>query len=419
MPPPSMHTPVPAEAPTPKRPPLGVPLWGWLALVAVLAVGAVGAVVLTGDDSTDSVASATTVASLNSTAASDVSITEPESEATTPTTEAPPVSDPPATDAPATEPPSGGEVAGAPAGIAGDRDKPVPLGALADIGAGWRLQVLDVVPDGAAAVAAENEFNDPPPPGSTFTLVTVALGYFGLQDPTSAFQPTISAVGASNLEVGSDCGQVPNQLDSFVDIFAGGMVVGNICFVTTGLDSTSLQLYAVGDFFDGDKVFLQANGPAVGVVPMVGLSGPQAGAASTPARVAPAALNAEVDLGAGWTMAVTGAARDITDSIMTENQFNEPPPDGFRFIGLDVQYSYSGSEAAAAYQVSAKAIGESNVQLGGSCGFFSGEVDTVSDVFAGGTVAGTICFVVPSASPTIVVYASADFESPLRMFAVS
>lgn len=407
-----------ASPPAPKRPPLGVPPWGWLALVAVLALAVVGVVVLTGDDSNDSVGPArTTIATADSIP---TTITQPETVLTTPPTgETVETVETVETDPQVTEPDDSAEVvAGAPVGITGDRDNPVPLGTIADIGGGWRLQILEVVPDGAADVAAESEYNDPPPEGSTYTLVKVALGYFGLEDPTSSFQPNISAVGASNLQVESGCGQVPNELELFLDVFSGGVVVGNICFVTTPQDSTSLQLYASADYF-GDDVFLEASGAAAGLSPIPGLSGPQAGAASTPKRLAPTALATAVDVGEGWTMTVTGAARDITDLVMTENQFNDPAPEGFRFIGIDVTYTYSGSGAASAYQVTSKVVGDDNVELSTNCGVVPGEVDNYSDVFAGGSVAGTICFVVPSARPNIVLYASADYASAPVMFAVT
>ena len=398
-----------------------MPTWGWIALVGVVAAGVGGAVALSGDDDNDSVVSATTVLVPDDwTVSSELVITAPETEATTEATEAPVATDPPASDTTIIAPPASSDVvAGAPPGITGDRDNAVPLGLVADIGAGWRLQVLEVLPDGAAAVAAENEFNEPPPAGSTFTLVKVALGYYGLNDPISAFQPTISAVGASNLELESFCGTLPNELDLFVDVFSGGVVVGNLCFVTTTPDATSLQLYAVGDYFESDEVFLRANGTATGVDPMATLTGPQAGAVSTPARLSPTTLSTAVDVGAGWSMTVTGAARDITDLVMAENQFNEPAPAGFRFIGVDVTYAYSGTEPSAAYQVTTKAVGDGNVELQAGCGVISGEIDIFTDVFAGGTVAGTICFVVPSANPSMVVYASADFDTSPVMFAVS
>jgi len=410
-----------ASPPAPKRPPLGMPPWGWLALVAVIAVAVVGVVVLTRDDAKDSVGPAsTTIATADSTL---TTITQPEPALTSPPNDESAVPGVPVetdeTDPQITEPGDpAAVVAGAPVGVTGDRDNAVPLGTIADIGGGWRLQILEVVPDGAAAVASESEFNDPPPAGFTFTLVKVALGYFGLEDPTSTFQPNISAVGASNIQVESGCGQIPDQINMFVDVFSGGVVVGNICFVTTTQDSTSLQLYASADYF-GDDVFLEASGSVADPSPIPSLVGPQDGAVSTPKRLAPTPLATAVDLGEGWTMTVTGAARDITDLVMAENQFNDPAPEGFRFIGVDVIYAYSGAEAAPAYQVSTKAVGDSNIELGANCGVIPGEVDIYSDVFAGGSVAGTICFVVPSASPNIVLYASADYTSKAVMFAVN
>ena len=146
-----------------------MPTWGWIALVGVVAAGVGGAVALSGDDDNDSVVSATTVLVPDDwTVSSELVITAPETEATTEATEAPVATDPPASDTTVIAPPASSDVvAGAPPGVTGDRDNAVPLGLVADIGAGWRLQVLEVLPDGAAAVAAENEFNEPPPAGST------------------------------------------------------------------------------------------------------------------------------------------------------------------------------------------------------------------------------------------------------------
>ena len=399
-----------------------MPAWGWIALAGVVALGVGGAVVLTGGDDEDTVSSATTVAAPDvTTESSELVITVPETESTVDSTDAPFTTDPPATAPDFIDPTAPSEVvAGTPEGITGDRDNPVPLGTVADINGGWRLQVLEVIPDAAAAVAEASEFNEPPPAGSTFTLVKIAMGYYGVEDPTSAYQPTISAVGSSNLEVESSCGTLPDELNLFVDVFSGGVVTGNLCFITTPEDSTSLQLYAVGSyFFESTDVFLQANGAAAGATPLAALTGPQDGAAATPGRLSPTALTTAVDVGAGWTMTVTGAARDMTDVIMAENQFNDPPPEGFRFIGVDVTYAYSGSETVAAWEVTTKAVGDSNVELDDDCGVFPGEIDVFNDVLAGGSVTGTICVVVPSASPNFVLYASADFDTPHVLFAVA
>ena len=198
-------------------------------------------VVVANDDSDDS-----------DTAISPVTTEEESSDTSTETT-SPPVTDSlvenesnepesttEATDEPTTvetTPDGGGdEVAGAPAGATGDRANPVAAGAIADVGSGWRLQILSINPDAAGVIIGENSFNEPPPAGSTFTLITVALGYFGLEDPKSSFETTISAVGAANVELGFECGVIPQPLDVFGGDISGGVIVGNLCFVTTPED---------------------------------------------------------------------------------------------------------------------------------------------------------------------------------------
>ena len=82
---------------------------------------------------------------------------------------------------------------------------------------------------------------------------------------------------------------VPQELDTFGEIFAGGVAVGNICFITTPQDVAALQVYASGDFFGEDQVFLDASSTPANVVQMAALSGPQPGATSTPPRSRPEA----------------------------------------------------------------------------------------------------------------------------------
>ncbi|MBI4935487.1 MAG: hypothetical protein HY828_16525 [Actinobacteria bacterium] len=394
------------SAPTPwfKRPFLKLPVWAWLvAVVALVGVG-VGLAVSGGDD-TETLGPDTSLDVTEPTADTETTVgTETTVEGSEPT-----ITEPDDTTA-VTEPidtvPSGaGVVAGAPAGERGTQDAPVAAGGVADVGSGWRLQVLSFVADGAAAVAAENEFNDPPPAGKTFTLVKVALGYYGLEDPAAAYTPTINALGADKVQLETSCGVIPEELPVFTDLFAGGVVVGNLCFVTTPADGAGMLLYANADFFGGDDSFLATSPPAGGEpAPMPTLTGPQDGAAATADRLAPNPVNTGVDVGDGWALTVVGGARDITDAVLAENSFNEPPPAGFRFVGVDVTYSYSGEGSDVALTATTKAVALTNVELSGECGIIPGEVDLFSDVFAGGSVTGTICFVVPEGGFDMVLY---------------
>jgi hypothetical protein len=391
-------------APVPwfKRPFLKLPVWAWLvALVALVGVGA--GVGMSGSDDTKTLApddSAVVTSPPDVTAgvdttvdASQPTITEPDD--TTLITE------------PTETLPSGGGdvVAGAPGGERGTQATPVAAGAAADVGGGWRLQVLSFVADGTAAVAAENEYNEPPPAGKVFTLVKVALGYYGLEDPSPAYSPTINALGADKVQLETNCGLIPQELPVFTDVFAGGVVVGNLCYVTTPADAGGMLLYANADFFGGDDTFLAAAPPASGEpTPLPTLTGPQDGAAATAARTAPNPIGAAVDVGDGWSLTVVSGARDITDAVTTENSFNAPPPAGFRFVGVDVTYTYSGEGSDVALTATTKAVALTNVELSSECGVIPGGVDLFSDVFAGGSVTGTVCFVVPEGGFDMVLY---------------
>jgi hypothetical protein len=394
--------------------------WIWiLVAIALLAGGVVAAVNLTKDDGKD--ADVTAVSTDDESADDSVESTSPPVTAVVVNETTGPVVTPEVTAEPPTETiaTSSDEVAGSPAGSKGDRASPVPVGAIADIGGGWRLQILSITPDAAGAIAEENPFNEPPPAGSTLTLITVALGYFGLEDPKTAFEASISAVGAANVELAAGCGIVPQDLLTFSQMFSGAVIVGNVCFVTTPQDIPTLQLYASGDFFGGDDVFLNATSTPANVVPMVPLSGPQLGAASTPARLSPTPIGVAADIGEGWTLTVNGPASDITDAVLAENEFNEPPPDGFRFFGVNVTYAYGGDGSASGFSVSANAVGDSNLSLSTQCGVTPDAIDLIADLFSGGNVSGGLCFVAPADSPNLVLYATADFLGSNVMFATS
>lgn len=394
-----------------------------MALIA--AAGAIAVLVSGGSD--DDAAPVVTPASTTTTigdGGETTPISPPGPDATTPSTTA--SSEPAATtevpettEAPTmTAAPSSDEIAGAPAGLSGDRDEPVPAGSIGDVGDGWRLQVLDVDDDATDAVMAENQFNDPPPEGSRFTLVTVALGYFGLDDPQSGLFTTISGVASANTELDADCGVIPNELDSFVDMFGGAVQTGTVCFVTTPADTGQLQLYATAGF-SGADVFLDAAAAPTSVEPMASITGAQPDAAATEQRQSPIALGSRTELGDGWSMTVTDSAVDITDQVLGANQFNDPPPDGDRFVGVGVELAYDGDGADSALAVNIKAVGDSNIELSQNCGAFDDEIERFDDIFAGGATAGLMCFVAPASDlGTIVLYGTASFDDDDRYFAV-
>jgi hypothetical protein len=46
------------------------------------------------------------------------------------------------------------------------------------------------------------------------------------------------------LQYAEECGVVPGELDAFTDVFAGGVVEGQVCFVVPAEDLGSTTVYA-------------------------------------------------------------------------------------------------------------------------------------------------------------------------------
>ena len=372
----------PAPPVSPKK--SGVPAWIWIASIAALLGG--GAFVLFTRGGDDNSGSASTI-NLGGETTLNSSGTNPEG----------------------STPSSSGEI---PTGITGTRDAPVPAGQIADIGGDWRLQVLDVIPDASAQMAAADEFFQPAPAGSTYMLVKLALGYFGTEDPKTGFEPDLAVFGTSSTALDDFClVTVPGEVDLFNYIFSGGVVTGNACFIAPVAEAGTFQLFGKGDFLADDGIYLELASPSAPVQPMTALAGPQPGAASTPARLSAAPVGTPTAVGPDWQLTVTGAARDITADVLAENEFNTPPPAGFHYVGIEVSFLYNGAASASPASVSIASVGADNVQHAGYCGLVPAEVDMYTELFASGTASGTMCLVLPDDGGTFALFATADYTS--------
>lgn len=365
-------------------------MWGWIVIViVVLGGGAVALFALGGDDDKKS-DSATTIVLTPDTDGGEPVITQ-------------------GPDTNGSSPVDGG---------GGTREAPIPVGQIADIGADWRLQVLDVIPDAGEMMAANDEFFQPAPEGHVYLLVKVALGYFGVDDPKVGFEPDLAVLGSSSVALDNFClTTTPDEVDLFDYVFTGGVLTGYRCYVAPVEEAGTFILFGKGDFFSDEGVYFALGTPETPVQPMAALVGPQPGADSTPARLNPTPIGIATAVGPDWMVTVTGAARDITSEVLAENEFNEPPPTGFRYVGVDLTFAYNGSGAGAPSQVSLGAVGSDNVQHSGYCGVVPGELDLYTDLFAGGSASGTVCLLVPETSDSLLLYATPD-SSEFVWFAI-
>jgi len=141
--------------------------------------------------------------------------------------------------------------------------------------------------------------------------------------------------------------------------------------------------------------------------------------------------------GAVWNTSVS-TPRDITIDVAAFDEFNEPPPEGVAFLGFDVSMTLIESQNEplnTGFTVTWEVLGGSTASVydettidteNFGCGLTPEQFDPFVEVFAGGTVAGTVCIPVPvedvddpgtQISMTLVgsdriVYSSAGTEGP-------
>lgn len=139
----------------------------------------------------------------------------------------------------------------------GTRDNPAPIGATAGIGE-WDVTITEVDRDGAAAVLAENQFNDGPEDGRSFVLWAIDAVYNGEDSGTAWIDLNWKIVGAAGNSFGSGmddyCGVIPNSLNDKGETFPGGTVSGNVC-VSADTDQLDGGTILVEELFGGSRTF--------------------------------------------------------------------------------------------------------------------------------------------------------------------
>jgi hypothetical protein len=316
----------------------------------------------------------------------------------------------PSEDSAVTKAPSDNEVANAPLGpdfVGQDRSNPVPSGSLVHAGDGFRLQVLSVKNDATQEVLDRFEFISPPPAGFRYTLVSLAGGYYGLDDPQSYFLNVAPAPYSNDgelIDLQQACGPFPQFLGAFgvfpgVEMFSGGVITGELCVLTTPAESEGLLFETGGNVTDTDRTFFEATEEMAPVIEMPTLAGIQPGTAAQDARQNPTPIGTPAEVSdTGWSITVTGAAQDITDTILDAGSGNAAPPDGFRFVAVPVSMANATNTGAGGRPTSldTRAVGDSNVQYDNGCGVVPGALDDFTMVDPGGTVKGQLCLVVPT-----------------------
>jgi hypothetical protein len=134
----------------------------------------------------------------------------------------------------------------------GSRENPFPIGQSVH-NEEWQV-TLGAPHESGAAIAAENQFNDPPDAGMEYWIVPVTATYTGNKTGNAGFDVSVKFVGSDNRTYENSCGVIPNPLNEVGALYKSGSAQGNVCMaVPAGAEG----LWTVSTSF-GDPVFFRS-----------------------------------------------------------------------------------------------------------------------------------------------------------------
>lgn len=103
----------------------------------------------------------------------------------------------------------------------------------------------------------------------------------------------------------------------------------------------------------------------------------------------------------GWNITIHSTSLDMTDAVLAENQFNDPPVTGRQFVMADVSTTYTGTDTGTPWiDLNFRILGSSNNVFGrasaDSCGVIPNALSDTGELYPGGSLRGNVCVSVPA-----------------------
>lgn len=109
-------------------------------------------------------------------------------------------------------------------------------------------------------VAAENQFNDPAPEGSTYALLPVTLTNVASPEAVNpAFAVTIKFVADDGRSFDESYSVIPGDLSDASELYPGGVATGNLLFLLPNEVSAGGKWAVEETFSFGEPVFIAAH----------------------------------------------------------------------------------------------------------------------------------------------------------------
>ena len=280
----------------------------------------------------------------------------------------------------------------------------------------WEITVVGTTPDAWTMIQAENQFNDPPEPSHQFHMVRVRARYLGPDSNNLGFNVSFNAVGDRGVAYDTydpGCGVIPDELDSFTELFTGGQIEGNECWQIASQDVDSLVMFVDFGIFNKVRVWFSLQpSPTLAATPIPELTAtatpmPTPTPASLPvlgSRHNPVPLGDTVEITTedptnAWEITVVGTNPDAWTVIQAENQFNDPPEAGHQFYMVRLRVKYLGPDSITPFlSLTFKTLGERGVayETYPGCGVTPDSLDTFTEIFTGGQIEGNECWQIAS-----------------------
>jgi len=302
-------------------------------------------------------------------------------------------------------------------GLTGTKDDPLALGTAAPIGGGFEVVFTSWDPDVVERYNAANDTQYMLEATEQMALVEYTLVYSGASEPKNLGDAQIDLVGSDSVELNAiGCDALGNDVFfSNRQMFSGGVFEGAACFTGDATQIDGAVIAASGDWFQDRLVFFDPATSSGSIDTVTGSTGPAPDGEATEARTSPGALGTPIELDDDWTVQVNAFDPDVTDEVLAEDTFADPPPDGQAYAAVNVTYTYNGENSSGIWAVASGLIGNSNVGSD-DCGFADppDEIDNSAELFNGGTVTGNQCFLIDAAdADSLVVWfrSSAGFDN--------
>ena len=251
-------------------------------------------------------------------------------------------------------------------------------------------------------------------PENRLYRVAVAVSYVSGADSLYLKQSNYALIGDNRLVYNqiigwsrNPCGGKPYSLEA--ELFPGGQIQGTVCFRVESDDSNFVLIHEPSSYNSEDeRRFLELDPERLGSATDISVPQP---APDTSAMGSPPGTTIDNPVAAGGVLQgtngtktiVTGIVKDADawELILAENQFNDPPAEGYRFYMVAVSVSYpSGTDSihvnhADDYDLVGDNRAVYDDEFRDHCsGIIPGELS--AELYPGGQAEGIVCFEVPA-----------------------